>query len=380
MSGYRLTWFETCKCESCVNLAPLKLIASSLELEGYDPRGLLIPPNPGLRSLTVRDVQDADDWLEELLSLPSGPNSQTQLQPRFSNLHHLSLHSTTLLSFPTLPLTRLTHLDLSLNLLNAIPSSLSSLSALQSLNLSNNLITSLRNAPSALGNITSLNLSRNRIDCIVGLERILGLERIDVRSNELAEYDEVGRLAVLPHIREVWCVNNPFDRPGDGEDWRIELGVTFAAEGRAEMIFDDRPWTWSESRRIESALASRGRTAHPRGLSAESSYQAQRAVHTSTPPQTSSSAAPADGGARVVPTSPASSAVGQKKRRPRRVINLDAAGDQGSDGEPRSELVGGSLRLPRSTGVIEEEEGSVQAERNRRRARVTTSLFEPRTG
>lgn len=351
-----------------------------LELEGYDPRGLLIPPNPGLRSLTVREVQDADDWLEELLALPADTDLDTDkpLQPRFPNLRHLSLHSTTLLSFPTLPLTRLTHLDLSFNLLNAIPSSLSSLSSLQSLNLSNNLITSLRNAPSALGNITSLNLSRNRVDCLVGLERVLGLERIDVRSNELAEFDEVGRLAVLSHVKEIWCGNNHFDHPGGGEEWRTELGATFAAEGRREVVFDDRPWTWTESRRIESLLASRGQMAtHSRAQSAESSKQAQKSSHVSSPPPPTVPTNPS----RSVAASPPSSAIPHKKRRPRRVIDLDDPGehDHSSDGELRSEVVGGSLRLPRSTEVIEEEEGSasLRVGTKKDRRRVSTNLFEP---
>jgi hypothetical protein len=167
-----------------------------------------------------------------------------------------------MISFPSLPLHRLTHLDLSHNLLNSIPASLSSLHSLQSLNLSHNMIVSVRNAPQVLGNITTLNLSKNRIDCLVGLERLLGLERVDVRSNELYEVGEVGRLAVLPHIKEVWCVNNIFDQAASG-DWRTDLGIAFASEGR-NVIVDDRPWTWQEKRNIDAALATKGRQSHSR--------------------------------------------------------------------------------------------------------------------
>ena len=338
---------------------------------------MLIPPNPGLRSLTIRDVQDADDWLEDLLSMQSEPD--VEIEPRFPNLRHLSLHSTTLLSFPILPLTRLTHLDLSFNLLNAIPSTLSSILSLQSLNLSNNLITSLRNAPSALGKTISLNLSRNRIDCLVGLERVLGLERIDVRTNELAEADEVGRLAVLPHVREVWCANNPFDRPGVGDEWRIELGAAFAAEGRTEVVFDDRPWTWAESRRIDTLLSARGKTSHSRVHSAESSHHPQTSTKTPTPNPTTSLSAGIPG-----LTDSAPSAIPPKKRRPRRVINLDETGSQSEEDEPTSAAVGGSLRLPRSTGMIEdgkETSASFRVDRRKdRRVRVSASMFEPNTG
>ena len=348
-----------------------------LELEGYDPRGLLIPPNPGLRSLTVRDVQDADDWLEDLLSRRSEPDDE--IGPRFPNLRHLSLHSTTLLSFPILPLDRLTHLDLSFNLLNAIPSTLSSIPSLRSLNLSNNLITSLRNAPSALGNSTSLNLSRNRIDCLVGLERVLALERIDVRANELAEADEVGRLAVLPHVREVWCANNLFDRPSVGDEWRIELGAAYAAEGRAEVVFDDQPWTWAESRRIESLLSSRGKTSHSHLHGTESSHRPQTSSKLPTPNPTTSLSATETG-----VTNPTLSALPLKKRRPRRVINLEDPNSQSEEDEPTSALVGGSLRLPESTAMIEDrkERGSTFRvdRRKERRARVSASMFEPNTG
>ncbi|RXK39867.1 hypothetical protein M231_02801 [Tremella mesenterica] len=290
-----------------------------LELEGYDPRALLIPLNPHLRSLTVRDVQDGDEWVEELLRIPppvssskttspssstsqtnpssisqqhapsnetSTPWSQNDLpsqpssQARFPNLRHLSLSSTCLLSFPFVPLTKLTHLDLSHNLLNTLPPSLSALSSLTSLNLSNNLITSVRSAASTLGAITSLNLSGNRIDCLAGLERILALERVDLRNNSLSDFLEIGRLAVLPMIKEIWCSPNPFSHSftstssgvslpllpglsrvgdgGSGMDWRIELGVCFLQEGK-EVILDDTPFSWLEQRNMSSLLALRGK-------------------------------------------------------------------------------------------------------------------------
>lgn len=277
-----------------------------------------------------------------------------------------------MISFPVLPLTRLTHLDLSHNLLNSIPSSLSHLHSLQSLNLSNNLIQSVRNAPQALGNIITLNLSKNRIDCLVGLERVLGLERVDIRSNELMEVGEVGRLAVLPHLKGVWCANNLFDH--DGEDWRSELGIAFAVEGRHEaVVVDDRPWTWQEKRKIESALTTRGRTrrgnTHPvsqphsrQASSTKSQTQSPAPQLTQTPRQQAATpATPATFSANPTPTSdagpsrrtsppavPAPAAV-HKKRRPRRVITLDDDTTKSSEDElPR---IGGSLRLAPKNGA-----------------------------
>ena len=61
-----------------------------------------------------------------------------------------------------------------------------------------------------LGQVLTLNLSNNRLDSICGLERLVALERVDLRSNRLEESAEVGRLAVLPNIAEVWVEKNPF--------------------------------------------------------------------------------------------------------------------------------------------------------------------------
>jgi hypothetical protein len=284
---------------------------------------------------------------------------------RFPNLRHLSLYSTTMISFPSLPLHRLTHLDLSHNLLNSIPASLSSLHSLQSLNLSHNMIVSVRNAPQVLGNITTLNLSKNRIDCLVGLERLLGLERVDVRSNELYEVGEVGRLSVLPHIKEVWCVNNLFD-----------LGIAFASEGR-NVLVDDRPWTWQEKRNIDAALATKGRQSHSRQPSSTTAARV-----TAPPPPRNRQERPqgptehrhevnnnADAGPSKTPTthmspttattttSPASTTSNanavHKKRRPRRVITLDDD-VQEEPASTQEERIGGSLRLPKTQRDVKE--------------------------
>lgn len=342
-------------------------------MESYDPRGLLIPPNPGLRSLTVRDVQDADDWLEELLAVETeGSEIPTA---RFPNLRHLSLYSTTMISFPSLPLHRLTHLDLSHNLLNSIPASLSSLHSLQSLNLSHNMIVSVRNAPSVLGNITTLNLSKNRIDCLVGLERLLGLERVDVRSNELYEVGEVGRLSILPHIKEIWCVNNIFDQAAGG-DWRTDLGIAFTSEGR-DVVVDDRPWTWQEKRNIDAALATKGRQSHSRGFSStttgrvpapppsrsnQNKGHAPSETHQPEVKQNADSGPSKTPRTHLSPTSGTSisSAAVQKKRRPRRVITLDD--DVREEAHTSEERIGGSLRLPKAERTPGGGEGKVETE------------------
>lgn len=250
---------------------------------------MLSPINPVLHSLTVHDVEDGDEWLvgllvaeedEEVLGKGSkddtdktgkstvetngnGANSNgmdddhTSSRARFPNLRHLSLHHVSLLSFPRLPLQSLSHLDLSHNLLNDLPD-LSQLSSLVSLDLSHNLISSVRSAQSSLGNIATLNLSHNRIECLVGLDRVPGLRRVDLRHNDISDPGEVGRLAVLPQVTEIWVAGNPLS----GE-YRAEISAAFAAEGK-EVLLDSTPLTWSEKNQMEEILRQRGRTVRRR--------------------------------------------------------------------------------------------------------------------
>lgn len=299
-----------------------------------------------------------------------------------------------MISFPTVPLHRLTHLDLSHNLLNSIPTSLSSLHSLQSLNLSHNMIVSVRNAPQVLGNITTLNLSHNRIDCLVGLERLLGLERVDVRSNELYEVGEVGRLSVLPHIKEVWCVNNPFDQVG--VDWRTDLGIAFASEGR-QVVVDDRVWTWQEKRNIDAALVTKGRIqSQSRPHSRNPSSTSHVAHPPSNHPRRTQEHKPAEVGPSKTPTThmspttappsqattPTSSTAVQKKRRPRRVITLDDD-VQEEPAQTKEERIGGSLRLP-AKSVREERQTTDESrasftvpKKTQQRSTIRGNTFQP---
>lgn len=120
-------------------------------------------------------------------------------------------------SFPTLAhndtfsYTRsVTNLDLSHNLLLSPPTGLIHLHNMRQLNLSYNMIAGVQTIYQILGNVTSLDLRSNRLESLSGLERLWNLEKVDVRENHLDDASEVGRLAALPGIREVWSDRNPF--------------------------------------------------------------------------------------------------------------------------------------------------------------------------
>lgn len=138
-------------------------------------------------------------------------------QSKWRQLRYLSLADNALTSISRqslLPLTStLQSLDLSSNLFSEIPDSLASLVALRSLNLGNCMIESLHTlARSPLPAITVLNLRGNRIASLAGIEKLLSLERLDVRENKLRDPMEVARLTNMPNFRDVWVQRNPFTK------------------------------------------------------------------------------------------------------------------------------------------------------------------------
>ncbi|KAK2765327.1 hypothetical protein FQN54_008171 [Arachnomyces sp. PD_36] len=104
-------------------------------------------------------------------------------------------------------------LDLSSNLFAEVPDSLASLVSLRALNLSNCMIDSLHSlSRNPLPAITALNLRGNRLRSIAGIERLLSLERLDLRDNNLTDPTEIARLTGIPYIREIWVSGNPFTK------------------------------------------------------------------------------------------------------------------------------------------------------------------------
>lgn len=130
-------------------------------------------------------------------------------------LRHLSLADNSLTSITSSSLAPLSNnlhsLDLSSNLIVEIPEALSILTSLRALNLSNCMIESLHSLRrNPLPAITALNLRANRLVSIAGVERLLCLERLDLRDNRLQDPTELARLTGIPDIHEIWVLRNPF--------------------------------------------------------------------------------------------------------------------------------------------------------------------------
>ncbi|KAF9207446.1 hypothetical protein BGZ49_000399 [Haplosporangium sp. Z 27] len=126
-------------------------------------------------------------------------------------------------------------LDLSHNLLISPPPGLIHLHNLHNLNLSYNMISTVHSIYHILGNITVLDLKGNRLESLCGLERLWNLEKINVCENQLDEASEVGRLAALPGIREVWSESNPFCTTQP--KYRLEILAVFKANGH-DLLLD----------------------------------------------------------------------------------------------------------------------------------------------
>ncbi|KAL7342622.1 hypothetical protein BJY59DRAFT_528748 [Rhodotorula toruloides] len=276
----------------------------------------------------------------------------------WSSLRHLSLSDNSLTFIPSTPLTflpTLTSLDLSSNLLISIPTGLAHLTSLRSLNLRDNMIDSLLGISQAIGAVEVLNLSGNRIDNLSGVDRLPALVRLDVRDNNVHEALEVSRLATLPHLREVWVAGNPFARkPKEGgeDNWRAKCFGYFLEEEAhghrdatvGEIWIDGAVISSSEKKLVEADFRRRGT---PLGRRRASAGAAERVAESrngqakvvgrrvvTTPHRAHAPARPASpppplpnvsaGAPTPDAAQPRQSPVKPKRRKPRRIVDLDA--------------------------------------------------------
>lgn len=166
-----------------------------------------------------------------------------QQSHRWRLLRHLSLSDNGLMTISRTSLNPLTStlqsLDLSSNLFTEIPESLASLVHLRALNLSNCMIDSLHSlARCPLPAITVLNLRGNRITSLAGIEKLLSLERLDLRENKLKDPTELARLTGLPDFNDVYVSRNPFTK--SHANYRVTIFNLFRqVPGQTEDILID---------------------------------------------------------------------------------------------------------------------------------------------
>jgi hypothetical protein len=216
------------------------------------------PPPPGSRHGSLKKhTRSGSGWYRR--SSGSSGSDANDVTPRHSTtdllamgilpsskwrfLRHLSIAENGLTSLTVASLApvanTLQSLDLSSNLFSDIPDALASLTHLRALNLSNCMIDSLQSlSRSPIPAITTLNLRSNRLTNLSGIERLLSLERVDVRDNRLKDPMELARLASLPEMIDLYVVKNPFTRTHS--NYRITIFNAFrATPGRVEDVTID---------------------------------------------------------------------------------------------------------------------------------------------
>ena len=170
-----------------------------------------------------------------------------------------------------------------------------------------------------LGQVLTLNLASNRIESLCGLERLVALERIDLRHNLVNESGEVGRLATLPDLASIWIEGNPLVELE--ENYRINCFNLFRKEGKT-MTIDGAGPTFLESRSLVAVptvappRAAASVPSPPTVAVGTSPVSVPVPVSVSVPvPVSTPTAVPAPPEPTQVPPTP-------KKRRARRVVNL----------------------------------------------------------
>lgn len=203
-----------------------------VELDGVHPRQVIWGGiRRQLRALTCRHgLSDAGELIAALQSNESlwthsevgikrdTPGEATDEDPYtvlLPLLTHLELSGNSLVELPsalTSNIPRCMHLDLASNALTTVPPTLSLLSDLTYVNLSGNCISSLSGAEDRLRNVAVLLLRANMLENLLGVESLLRLRVLDVAENKIWDVYEVGRLAALLNVNEIWIEDNPLTK------------------------------------------------------------------------------------------------------------------------------------------------------------------------
>ncbi|KAJ3020675.1 hypothetical protein HKX48_000404 [Thoreauomyces humboldtii] len=213
-----------------------------------------------LRSLSCRyALKDAEDLIKDTTSHNENqdpdvpvPDDETGsvLYPLLTHLHLSGNSLTTLPSQLAAHIPRCTYLNLSSNALTAVPASLSSLSDLSVIDLTGNRITSISDAEDELRNVTVLLLQSNALENLLGVESLARLKCLDVSENKIWDVYEIGRLAVLMDVNEIWISDNPLTKL---PNCRINI-FTYFKERALNLRLDGTRPTASEQRAIQANM------------------------------------------------------------------------------------------------------------------------------
>ncbi|KAG9407775.1 hypothetical protein AC1031_021015 [Aphanomyces cochlioides] len=105
--------------------------------------------------------------------------------------------------------------------------------------VSQNKLTAVAGAHRYLANVTHLDVSCNELTSTSGLEKMLGLQSVDLRGNQLVSTTEIASLVSLPLLQTIDLEGNPFvDAPYYRTRVLEHLGK--------DVVVDQTPWTEAE--------------------------------------------------------------------------------------------------------------------------------------
>lgn len=145
---------------------------------------------------------------------------------KWNLLKQLTVSDTLIMTIPGFifkPLSNLVKLNLSNNLLEALPEGLDQLTNIKFMNFADNYITSLHGLPKGLKHLTTLNLNNNKIEDLTGLEHLCNLEKVDLRRNRLSTIASLRPIVLLfmknpAKLNSVYLSSNKLPK-----NYRIEL-------------------------------------------------------------------------------------------------------------------------------------------------------------
>jgi hypothetical protein len=188
-------------------------IGSICELLGLAKEDVDAKPKPGDAnsvsnsengSLEARQDQNGDESGSSDVSRSYGSEKPwAKLQVLNAAHNYISLMDDSLLALSALEV-----LDLSYNLISRVEN-LQFCYCLVQVNLSHNRIRSVQNTVETFGNLKFLNLSGNELESALGLEKLLGLERLDLSDNQLLQPIDVQHLQSLPNLTNLELRGNP---------------------------------------------------------------------------------------------------------------------------------------------------------------------------
>ncbi|KAJ3131973.1 hypothetical protein HDU90_007635 [Geranomyces variabilis] len=247
-----------------VNLTPFYQLAA-IEFDAVHPHVIACwgEARDKLRSLSCRYALKSEHDLVAAARRPQLPEEGSIVEPSageddvatvlFPLLTHLYLAGNSLSSITatlTSHIPRCAYLNLSSNALTTVPSTLASLSELSVVDLSANRIASISDAGDSLRNVSVLLLKNNALENLLGVESLARLKCLDVSENKIWDVYEVGRLAVLMDVAEIWIADNPLTKL---PNYRINI-YTYFKERALRLLLDGTSPSAAEQRDIQANM------------------------------------------------------------------------------------------------------------------------------